>query len=108
MHVIELRADGGWTIEHPPGACDRRRCEVERAARAGFDVRPQSLGRHPVEADEAGTLRIDWDRAVHDGVDRVDPATASGPILSTRVNRLATLDPVDKAVIRDQFSPWRR
>jgi hypothetical protein len=103
-HVIDCRADG-WTIDHP-ATCRPRRCEVERAARAGFDVRPQSLGRHPCWV-EAGALRVDWDRHVHDGADRIDPATAREPILGTRVNRIANLEPVDKAVIRDNFSPWR-
>ncbi len=97
MHVIELRADGGWTIEHGGGGCARRRCEVERAARAGFDVPPQSLGRHPCRV-EAGALVIE-NRNVWDGVDRIDPATAPPAFIQTRVNRLGG-DPVDWRGVR--------
>jgi hypothetical protein len=93
-HVLDLRADG-WDLLCPPTCGDD--CPI-RAAVSGYAFTrppPQRLGRHPVHLADDGSVVVDLDRSVFDGTDRIDHSTARPPIVQTRVNRLASSEPID-------------
>jgi len=104
-HVLDLRPDG-WTLLHPDD-CDRRGCEVARAAEAGVPrPHPQRLGRHPCRVED-GRLVVDLDRNVWDAADRPDPALLPHG-MSRPVDLPANTRREDRtALVRDDFTPWR-